>query len=45
MGRKFKIAKTENQYSGQSARPRYMIIEFLPEQEGELVYSGEELFE
>jgi len=44
MGRKFKYAKTENQYSGQSAKPKYMIIEFLPEQEGELIYNGEEQF-
>ena len=44
MGRKFKFAKTELQYSGQNAKPKYMVIEFLPEQVGTLTYTGEELF-
>lgn len=44
MGRKFKFAKTELQYSGATAKPKYMYVEVLPEQEGELIYNGEEQF-
>ena len=44
MGRIFKFAKTEYQYSGQNAKPKYMVIEFLPEQVGTLTYTGQELF-
>jgi len=44
MGRLFKFAKTELQYSGGTAKPKYMYIEVLPEQEGTLTYNGAEQF-
>lgn len=44
MGRIFSFPKTEFQYSGGTAKKKYMYIEVLPEQEGTLTYNGEEQF-
>ncbi len=44
MGRTYKFAKTELQYSGTVIRSKFMYIDILPEQEGELVYDGTEQF-
>ena len=44
MGKVYKFFESELQHSGANAKPKFMYIDVLPEQEGELTYNGEEQF-
>lgn len=44
MGKVYKFFESELQHSGANAKPKFMYIDVLPEQEGELIYNGEEQY-